>query len=125
MDCLRSIYRHTSRGGKGIEVQAGRHHHKSRHFDSRGLLGHSAAECTRTDPRRRDEPSDAPDPGGLHHQLRHHLSLQTQVDEQTATNASLAADIANRNDPDTVLAIAKERMRLVESGEIIFYDTTN
>ena len=39
--------------------------------------------------------------------------------------ASLAADIANRNDPDTVLAIAKERMRLVESGEIIFYDTTN
>ena len=47
------------------------------------------------------------------------------MDEQTATNASLAADIANRNDPDTVLAIAKERMRLVESGEIIFYDTTN
>ena len=52
-------------------------------------------------------------------------ALQTQVDEQTATNARLAADIANRNDPDTVLAIAKERMRLVESGEIIFYDTTN
>ena len=53
-------------------------------------------------------------------------NLQTlQTHEQTATNASLAADIANRNDPDTVLAIAKERMRLVESGEIIFYDTTN
>ena len=52
-------------------------------------------------------------------------ALQTQVDEQTAANASLAADIANRNDPDTVLAIAKEWMRLVESGEIIFYDTTN
>ena len=52
-------------------------------------------------------------------------ALQTQVDEQTAANASLAADIANRSDPDTVLAIAKERMRLVESGEIIFYDTTN
>ena len=52
-------------------------------------------------------------------------ALQTQVDVQTAANASLAADIANRNDPDTVLAIAKERMRLVESGEIIFYDTTN
>ena len=52
-------------------------------------------------------------------------ALQTQVDEQTATHASLAADLANRNDPDTVLAIAKERMRLVESGEIIFYDTTN
>lgn len=52
-------------------------------------------------------------------------ALQTQVDEQAAANASLAADIANRNDPDTVLAIAKERMRLVESGEIIFYDTTN
>ena len=61
------------------------------------------------------------------------LSVRTQIRNaeadlralQTATNASLAADIANRNDPDTVLAIAKERMRLVESGEIIFYDTTN
>ena len=43
MDCLRSIYRHTSRGGSGIEVQAGRHHHKIRPFDTRGLHGHSAA----------------------------------------------------------------------------------
>lgn len=51
--------------------------------------------------------------------------LQAQVDEQSAKNAALAADIANKDDPDTVLAIAKERMGLLESGEIVFYDTTN
>lgn len=52
-------------------------------------------------------------------------ALQAQVDEQTAANAALASDIANKDDPDTILAIAKERMGLLESGEIIFYDTTN
>lgn len=52
-------------------------------------------------------------------------TLQTQVDEQTAKNAALSADIANKDDPDTVLAIAKERMGLLQSGEIVFYDTTN
>ena len=51
--------------------------------------------------------------------------LQAQVDEQTAKNAALAADIQNQNDPETVLAIAKERMNLLENGEIVFYDTTN
>ena len=52
-------------------------------------------------------------------------ALQAQVDEQSAENAALASDIANKDDPDTVLAIAKERMGLLESGEIVFYDTTN
>lgn len=52
-------------------------------------------------------------------------ALQAQVDEQSAKNAALASDIANKDDPDTVLAIAKERMGLLESGEIVFYDTTN
>ena len=52
-------------------------------------------------------------------------ALQAQVDEQAAANAALASDIANKDDPDTVLAIAKERMGLLESGEVIFYDTTN
>lgn len=51
--------------------------------------------------------------------------LQAQVDEQRAENAALSADLANKDDPETILAIAKERMHLVESGEIIFYDTTN
>lgn len=52
-------------------------------------------------------------------------ALQAQVDEQTAENAALASDIENKDDPQTVLDIAKERMRLLEDGEIIFYDTTN
>ena len=51
--------------------------------------------------------------------------LQSQVDEQSAENAALASDIANRDDPETILAIAKERMDLLENGEIVFYDTTN
>ena len=38
------------------------------------------------------------------------------MDEQAAANAALASDIANKDDPDTVLAIAKERMGLLESG---------
>ena len=48
-----------------------------------------------------------------------------EADEQTAENAALASDIENKDDPQTVLDIAKERMRLLEDGEIIFYDTTN
>lgn len=52
-------------------------------------------------------------------------TLQTQVDEQTTKNAALSADIADKDDPNTILAIAKERMGLLESGEIVFYDTTN
>lgn len=52
-------------------------------------------------------------------------TLQAKVDEQTAVNAALSSDIAKKDDPDTILAIAKERMGLLESGEIVFYDTTN
>lgn len=52
-------------------------------------------------------------------------ALQSQVDEQTAENAALASDINNKDDPETILEIAKERMGLLENGEIIFYDTTN
>lgn len=50
---------------------------------------------------------------------------QTAVDEQRETNAALADDIANSSDPDTVLAVAKDKLGLMEEGEVIFYDTTN
>jgi cell division protein FtsB len=50
---------------------------------------------------------------------------QEAVDQQRETNAALADDIANSGDPDTVLAVAKDKMGLVEEGEVIFYDTTN
>lgn len=47
------------------------------------------------------------------------------VDEQKEVNAALEESIANSGDPDTVLDVAKEKMGLLESGEVIFYDTTN
>ena len=37
----------------------------------------------------------------------------------------LQDNIENSNDPDTVLAVAKDKLGLLESGEVIFYDTTN
>ncbi len=50
---------------------------------------------------------------------------QAAVDQQREVNAALEEDIANSTDPDTVLEVAKDKMGLVESGEVIFYDTTN
>ena len=50
---------------------------------------------------------------------------QNAVDEQRETNAALADNIAHSSDPDTILAVAKDKMGLVEEGEVIFYDTTN
>ena len=50
---------------------------------------------------------------------------QAAVDEQQEVNAALQDNIENSNDPDTVLAVAKDKLGLLESGEVIFYDTTN
>ena len=50
---------------------------------------------------------------------------QAAVDQQREVNAALEENIANSADPDTVLEVAKDKMGLVESGEVIFYDTTN
>lgn len=52
-------------------------------------------------------------------------ALQNQVDQQTQYNAELQDDIDNRDDPDVVLEVAKERLGLVNKDEVIFYDTTN
>ena len=50
---------------------------------------------------------------------------QAAVDQQREVNATLEENIANSADPDTVLEVAKDKMGLVESGEVIFYDTPN
>jgi cell division protein FtsB len=44
---------------------------------------------------------------------------------QNAKNAALEEHIRNSDDKDTVLEIAKEKLGLVEEGEVVFYDTTN
>lgn len=51
--------------------------------------------------------------------------LQSQVVAQEAENAALEEHIENSDDSDTVLEIAKEKLGLVEDGEVVFYDTTN
>ena len=50
---------------------------------------------------------------------------QAAVDEQQQVNAALEENIANSSDPDTVLDVAKDKMGLLEPGEVIFYETTN
>lgn len=52
-------------------------------------------------------------------------NLQAQTVAQAAENAALEEDIEHGDDPDTVLQIAKEKLGLVEQGEVVFYDTTN
>lgn len=51
--------------------------------------------------------------------------LQAQTAAQAAENAALEEDIENGDNPETILEIAKEKLGLVESGEVVFYDTTN
>lgn len=48
-----------------------------------------------------------------------------RVTAQEAENTALAEDIANADDPDTILDIAKEKLGLAEQDEVIFYDITN
>ena len=52
-------------------------------------------------------------------------AYQAAVDQQQEINAALQDNIENSNDPDTVLAVAKDKLGLLESGEVIYYDTTN
>lgn len=53
------------------------------------------------------------------------LDVQAQTVAQAADNAALQEDIEHGSDPDTVLQIAKEKLGLVEQGEVVFFDTTN
>lgn len=51
-------------------------------------------------------------------------AVQAQTVAQSAENAALEEDIENGDDPATILEIAKEKLGLVEPGEVVFYDTT-
>ncbi|MBP1736631.1 MAG: hypothetical protein H6Q60_512 [Oscillospiraceae bacterium] len=48
-----------------------------------------------------------------------------QVEEQTRVNAELSDSIENSSDPERIQAIAREKLGLVEPGEIVFYDSDN
>lgn len=51
--------------------------------------------------------------------------LQAQVTAQAAENAALEERLENQDDPDTVLEIAKEKLGLVEEGEVVFYSAAD
>ena len=51
--------------------------------------------------------------------------LQAKVDEARQENAELEYDIDHAGDPETIAAIAREKLGLVMPGEKIFYDVSN
>lgn len=50
--------------------------------------------------------------------------LTQQVAAQAQTNAELEDAIANSDDPERIADVARDRLGLVEPGEIIFYSMT-
>lgn len=57
--------------------------------------------------------------------VRAELNTVSQaVRDQEETNAALAEDIANRDDPDQLASIAREKLGLVGQDEIVFEDTS-
>jgi len=51
-------------------------------------------------------------------------SLSRAVRDQEETNAALAEDIANCDDPEQREAIAREKLGLIGQDEIVFVDTS-
>lgn len=54
---------------------------------------------------------------------RDRLSRETLILEQI--NARLAEDIANREDPEQIADIARDKLGLLEQDEMVFVDTSN
>lgn len=51
--------------------------------------------------------------------------LSREMREAVMTNAELQYEIDHSGDPDTIEAIAREKLGLVMPGERIFYDVSN
>jgi len=51
-------------------------------------------------------------------------ALIQQVQTQQEDNAALANDIANRDDPERLAEIAREKLGLIKQDEIVFVDTS-
>ena len=51
-------------------------------------------------------------------------TVSQAVRDEEETNAARAADIANRDDPDQLASIAREKLGLVGQDEIVFEDTS-
>ncbi len=51
--------------------------------------------------------------------------LERQNEKQRQENDALAAAIAQKDDPERIAAVARDRLGYVAPGEIVFYDSGN
>lgn len=56
---------------------------------------------------------------------QNNIDLKYQVNQVAEANAELQYGIEHSDDPETIEDIAREKLGLVKSGEVIFYDTNN
>lgn len=65
----------------------------------------------------------------LHKELRtlaaQQTTLERQNEKQRQENDALAAAIEQKDDPERIAAVARERLGYVAPGEIVFYDSGN
>lgn len=52
-------------------------------------------------------------------------TLERQNEKKRQENDALAAAIAQKDDPERIAAVARERLGYVAPGEIVFYDSGN
>ncbi len=52
-------------------------------------------------------------------------TLERQNEKVRQENESLSAAIAQKDDPERIAAVARERLGYVAPGEIVFYDSGN
>ncbi len=52
-------------------------------------------------------------------------TLERQNEKQRQENDALAAAIAQKDDPERIAAVARDRLGYVAPGEIVFYDSGN
>lgn len=52
-------------------------------------------------------------------------TLERQNEKVRQENESLSAAIAQKDDPERIAAVARERLGYVTPGEIVFYDSGN
>ncbi len=52
-------------------------------------------------------------------------TLERRNEKQRQENDALAAAIAQKDDPERIAAVARERLGYVAPGEIVFYDSGN
>ncbi len=53
------------------------------------------------------------------------VELERRNEKQSQENAALAAAIEQKDDPEQIAAVARERLGWVAPGEIVFYDSGN